>query len=121
MSNKTAFEEYACPKCSSKFVTSDSLQQHIYKTHTRFICNICQKIIGTKKNYKRHLIEHGNRSHFCDLCSKTFKRLEHLNRHITISHTKNKFKCNSCGKLFRRKDKFHQHLNTVHDVREGMK
>lgn len=120
MSNPTGIEEYPCTKCFSKFSNMESLQQHIYTTHPRYICNICQKVISTKKNYKRHLKEHNSRSYSCDLCIKNFKRLEHLNRHMIISHSKNKFKCNSCGKLIRRKDTYYKHLKTVHGIGKGM-
>ena len=49
----------------------------------------------------------------CDQCSKTFRRSEHLKRHVRSVHsTERPFHCQFCDKKFSRSDNLSQHLKT---------
>ncbi|ODV57913.1 uncharacterized protein ASCRUDRAFT_40198 [Ascoidea rubescens DSM 1968] len=49
----------------------------------------------------------------CTLCSRKFKRQEHLKRHFRSLHTGEKpFTCHKCGKKFSRSDNLGQHIKT---------
>lgn len=59
------------------------------------------------------------RSYQCQRCSRSFARLEHLQRHDR-SHTKEKpFVCNDCPKSFTRKDLLARHIRLSHSPTEG--
>ncbi|KAJ5246207.1 hypothetical protein N7468_001190 [Penicillium chermesinum] len=50
----------------------------------------------------------------CEICNNTFRRPEHLKRHVR-SHTKEKpFRCNHCGRYFSRTDTLHRHELSHH-------
>jgi len=49
----------------------------------------------------------------CTLCSRRFRRQEHLKRHYRSLHTHEKpFECSDCGKKFSRSDNLSQHQRT---------
>ena len=49
------------------------------------------------------------RRHVCQICSKAFKRADHLRKH-EITHTGEKpFACEHCGKAFNRKENLKTH------------
>ncbi|KAK0649944.1 hypothetical protein B0T16DRAFT_313519, partial [Cercophora newfieldiana] len=52
----------------------------------------------------------------CPLCGDRFRRLEHMYRHKTGSHTNNRpFTCLTCGRKFARSDSLARH-NAIHQT-----
>ncbi|PIO22566.1 hypothetical protein AB205_0082870, partial [Aquarana catesbeiana] len=49
------------------------------------------------------------KTYLCSECGQSFKRKDHLRRHMRI-HTGENFPCEECGKCFMRKDKLTSHL-----------
>ncbi|XP_055535458.1 transcription factor Sp4-like [Wyeomyia smithii] len=78
-------------------------------------CNVCSKSFKRKEHLMQHLKSHvGLRPFKCDEpgCHKSFSRKEHLMRHI-VSHTGKKlFSCPVCRKYFSRKDNLNKHKKT---------
>lgn len=78
-------------------------------------CDVCSKSFKRKEHLMQHLKSHvGLRPFKCDEagCSKSFSRKEHLMRHI-VSHTGKKlFACPICRKYFSRKDNLKKHKKT---------
>lgn len=50
------------------------------------ICEICNKVMGSKKNLARHKQGHLEENHICSLCSKSFTRKDNLKIHMTKRH-----------------------------------
>lgn len=75
-------------------------------------CDVCSKTFKRKEHLMQHLKSHvGLRPFKCEEpgCSKSFSRKEHLMRHI-VSHTGKKlFSCPVCRKYFSRKDNLNKH------------
>ncbi|KAL7273207.1 hypothetical protein RUND412_003950 [Rhizina undulata] len=67
----------------------------------------------TRRGRKQSLTDDPSKTFVCHLCSRRFRRQEHLKRHFRSLHTKDKpFSCNECGKKFSRSDNLSQHART---------
>ncbi|KAI9671540.1 MAG: hypothetical protein M1817_003592 [Caeruleum heppii] len=66
-----------------------------------------------RRGRKQSLTDDPSKTFACDLCSRRFRRQEHLKRHYRSLHTQEKpFECNECGKKFSRSDNLSQHART---------
>lgn len=66
-----------------------------------------------RRGRKQSLTEDPSKTFVCELCSRRFRRQEHLKRHYRSLHTQDKpFECNECGKKFSRSDNLSQHART---------
>ncbi|KAE8394745.1 hypothetical protein BDV23DRAFT_135826 [Aspergillus alliaceus] len=66
-----------------------------------------------RRGRKQSLTEDPSKTFVCSLCSRRFRRQEHLKRHYRSLHTQDKpFECNECGKKFSRSDNLAQHART---------
>lgn len=67
----------------------------------------------SRRGRKQSLTEDPSKQFQCTLCSRRFRRQEHLKRHYRSLHTHDKpFECNECGKKFSRSDNLSQHART---------
>ena len=68
---------------------------------------------SSRRGRKQSLTEDPSKTFVCTLCSRRFRRQEHLKRHYRSLHTHDKpFECNECGKKFSRSDNLAQHART---------
>lgn len=66
-----------------------------------------------RRGRKQSLTEDPSKTFVCTLCSRRFRRQEHLKRHYRSLHTQDKpFECGECGKKFSRSDNLAQHART---------
>ena len=67
----------------------------------------------SRRGRKQSLTEDPSKTFVCNLCSRRFRRQEHLKRHYRSLHTHEKpFECTDCGKKFSRSDNLSQHQRT---------
>ncbi|EGX50251.1 hypothetical protein AOL_s00076g216 [Orbilia oligospora ATCC 24927] len=63
-----------------------------------------------RRGRKQSLTEDPSKTFVCHLCTRRFRRQEHLKRHFRSLHTEDKpFACGECGKKFSRSDNLTQH------------
>ena len=66
-----------------------------------------------RRGRKQSLTDDPSKTFVCTLCSRRFRRQEHLKRHYRSLHTEEKpFECTECGKKFSRSDNLAQHART---------
>ncbi|KAK4230760.1 hypothetical protein QBC38DRAFT_356379 [Podospora fimiseda] len=66
-----------------------------------------------RRGRKQSLTEDPSKTFVCEICSRRFRRQEHLKRHTRSLHTQDKpFECTECGKKFSRSDNLAQHART---------
>ncbi|TGZ54568.1 uncharacterized protein [Temnothorax longispinosus] len=122
-----------CRDCGKSFPSFDQMSNHNCNVETlmsepsdtgskddplqtnvnAFSCDICSKPFKRKEHLFQHRKLHtGERPYVCTTCAKAFSRKEHLVRH-SVSHTGQKMhECELCGKSFSRKDNLHKHRKT---------
>ncbi|EEP77612.1 predicted protein [Uncinocarpus reesii 1704] len=67
----------------------------------------------SRRGRKQSLTDDPSKTFVCSLCSRRFRRQEHLKRHYRSLHTEEKpFECTECGKKFSRSDNLAQHART---------
>lgn len=67
----------------------------------------------SRRGRKQSLTDDPSKTFVCSLCSRRFRRQEHLKRHYRSLHTEEKpFECTDCGKKFSRSDNLAQHART---------
>ena len=72
-----------------------------------------QSSIVSRRGRKQSLTDDPSKTFVCTLCSRRFRRQEHLKRHYRSLHTHEKpFSCSDCGKQFSRSDNLSQHQRT---------
>lgn len=72
-----------------------------------------QQTTGNRRGRKQSLTEDPSKTFVCELCSRRFRRQEHLKRHYRSLHTQDKpFECHECSKTFSRSDNLAQHART---------
>ena len=66
-----------------------------------------------RRGRKQSLTDDPSKTFVCHLCTRRFRRQEHLKRHYRSLHTGEKpFECPDCGKKFSRSDNLAQHART---------
>lgn len=66
-----------------------------------------------RRGRKQSLTADPSKTFACHLCTRRFRRQEHLKRHFRSLHTREKpFSCPECGKKFSRSDNLSQHART---------
>ena len=75
--------------------------------------NSAQPQPSNRRGRKQSLTDDPSKTFACTLCSRRFRRQEHLKRHYRSLHTHEKpFECADCGKKFSRSDNLAQHQRT---------
>lgn len=76
-------------------------------------CGTSGSVPVARRGRKQSLTDDPSKTFVCSLCSRRFRRQEHLKRHYRSLHTQDKpFECNECGKKFSRSDNLAQHART---------
>ena len=97
-------KKFECPHCDHDTVRKDALTRHKIAKHnytnknidaikefftedgTSFQCQECKKILDSKDNAKKHLLQQTCEEHKCNECGKVFKLKQHLKQHLSKVH-----------------------------------
>ncbi|KAF3421015.1 hypothetical protein E2986_09372 [Frieseomelitta varia] len=120
---------YTCNLCERNFTKKSELKKHINRhsdinpienpdetelvnkakqiinDRVSYKCDMCKKIIFTKRGFLRHIRVHSDkRPCRCELCGKSYRIEQDLARHIRDVHEGlKKYACDICGRAFANK------------------
>ena len=81
-----------------------------------FTCDICKKSFNKLNYLNSHKIIHTGQFS-CDICKKSFTSKSNLQQHIQNVHGEVKFSCNICDKLFSTKQNLKRHEKLHSDLK----
>lgn len=77
------------------------------------VCEVCSRGFKRREHLYQHMKLHtGFRPYVCEHCNKAFMRKEHVIRHSTLHSGQKNFTCNICDKSFSRNDNLLKHKKT---------
>ncbi|XP_069704344.1 zinc finger protein 594-like isoform X2 [Periplaneta americana] len=112
---------YPCPYdgCTKSFLHERNLTPHIRAFHEgkKFSCTYpdCNKLFSAKCNLEYHLKIHEKKTVsgnvICNVCKKTLKNEENLQRHMMAVHKMSEtYYCDKCNRRFKRASKLKKHV-----------
>ena len=112
-----------CPQCDKKFTNQCSLDKHLYShRELKYICELCGKKFPFESRLVQHSSVHINKRHQCPVkhCTKEFKGIGDLNRHIDTHKKGIWYRCQYC--TYKNKDKRNtdSHMRTHQKEEEGI-
>lgn len=110
-----------CPVCGKDCKRQDLLLKHIKRKHSNsaevFRCRECEFECGTLADLEKHEFTHTlTDRHLCPHCNTTFKRRDHMLRHVKSQHLNQMVVCPICGQTYKRKDHVVRHVREKHKM-----
>lgn len=110
-----------CPVCRKDCKRQDILLKHIKRKHSTtaevFKCRECAFECTTLENLEKHEFTHlATDRHLCPHCQTTFKRRDHMLRHVKSQHMKQMVECPICRQSYKRKDHVVRHVREKHKM-----
>ncbi|XP_034488097.1 zinc finger protein weckle-like [Drosophila innubila] len=75
-------------------------------------CELCKKTLSSLSYMRKHIksVHSTDNPHACDVCSKHFRTIAHLNNHRVVHSEDWKIKCDVCGAPFSNSKNLKRHL-----------
>ncbi|XP_034749721.1 zinc finger protein OZF-like isoform X2 [Etheostoma cragini] len=109
---KNEKERSFCHFCGKGFQYVGSLMKHIKTHENNFDCTVCGMTCQSTEQLITHVQSCHNKTHFCDVCGKTFPNIRCLRLHEKVHKGVKEFVCQECGKTFYRRDHLIVHVRT---------
>ncbi|CAG5026064.1 unnamed protein product [Parnassius apollo] len=112
---------YVCPVCEKDCKRQDAMLKHIKNKHSSekeiFHCRECpfkcNKMTILEKHEYTHLLKD---RHTCPHCNTSFKRRDHMVRHIKSQHLNELVVCPICQQTYKRRDHVVRHVREKHKM-----
>ncbi|KAH9634323.1 hypothetical protein HF086_011583 [Spodoptera exigua] len=110
-----------CPVCRKDCKRQDILLKHIKRKHSTTVavykCRDCAFECTTLDDLEKHELTHlATDRILCPHCKATFKRRDHMLRHVKSQHMKQMVECPICRQAYKRKDHVVRHVREKHKM-----
>lgn len=110
-----------CPVCGRDLKRQDILLKHIQRKHATndevFHCRECAFECTSHSELEKHECTHMlTERHACQHCQATFKRRDHMLRHVKSQHLNQSILCPVCNQTYKRKDHVVRHVREKHKM-----
>ena len=119
-----------CEYCNDFSGNAEEMQFHVNKYHdlvshershqtqvTVSICGVCAQGFPNQDDYQKHMSDHCNKQHSCNLCEKVFDGTLEQEWHLQTDHAPQKlFQCAKCAKSTETKEELQVHIQLVHET-----
>jgi len=109
--------QYKCDRCDKYFESKHILDTHIQSAHESFICDLCNKVLGSSDALTQHKSTHRAARNFkCSKCDELFRWRAEYRRHAETVHGQkitDMTTCNICNKQIVSK-RLNEHIKSVH-------
>lgn len=111
--------EYRCPSCTAVFDTCVARRKHVQKVHVGIykthVCSECSSTFLTSGELKNHMVKHGGEKIYeCTFCHKSYARQKTLKEHLRIHYNDRRFVCAVCSQAFVQNCSLKQHMRVHH-------
>ncbi|KPJ00422.1 Zinc finger protein PLAGL2 [Papilio xuthus] len=111
----------SCPVCDKDCKRQDLMLEHIKMYHTSntdvFRCRNCEFRCNTLADLEKHESTHASTErHICPHCNATFKRRDHMVRHVKSQHLNQSIVCPICPQVYKRRDHVVRHVREKHKM-----
>lgn len=113
LSHEMTEKNFKCQNCDKKFLFQTELNEHESNECTLETCPYCSKIYKSLRNLRRHIhTVHSDQVHKCKICGKSFWKKSRLDSHLLSHSTVRPFSCKLCTKCFKSSEDLGNHLKT---------
>ena len=104
-----------CEVCG-KELQFKRLETHmlLHTKDSKFTCDICGKVSGTKSDLENHKLIHGEYNYHCQYCSQKFKQPAPYRVHMRMHTVENNWMCDICFKTFKFQGELKEHCLQEH-------
>ena len=102
-----------CKMCTETFTRVKDLNDHHRDDHGAVECELCDKKFSTQSSLDKHVYTQGDLKHVCELCGQCFPFESHL-EHNSKVHINQKLSCpvKTCTKEFKGVGDLNRHIRT---------
>lgn len=106
-------EIFDCTDCDKKFISTNQLKRHMIthsgKQHTLHTYNVITPVKASLRRWCVFDVCVEKRPYTCDICSRSFKRLDQATAHKIIHSEDKPYKCKLCWKEFAHRNVYKNH------------
>ncbi|XP_058444478.1 transcription factor grauzone-like [Malaya genurostris] len=110
--------DFICDICAKGFhLRSQFLLhkiEHRNPTELKMQCEICQRWLKNRPNWRRHMQQHEQTEVTCDICGHVSPHQRALMGHKRRQHRDRQYPCTLCPKTFRKPITLREHVAAVH-------